>query len=430
MKYPNPFFAFVDVFLQDRNISPIPPEHIIEFTHNKTAFSDLVNSFSLTVFDETAVNLEYYLVASADPFVDIFYRYGYVGGATSEHFGGIVRDFSVNVSSVGAVLTIEGWSSVMKTHNVPRTRVYEEMDIHEIVAEVAAMEGWSLGAIETCDPIYVEDRDEDENAMLRKKVFVQDNIPSTKFILNKLTKYARSKETKDSGFEMFFDDISGVPVINFCTRSYLYKEPVDTFVTYYGREGQEVISFEPKYQGVLMMVTGASVSAYGVDTETGEFIAYKHDQETNESSKIIGSKTYMNPDMGNAVHSFSSASAEEMRIKSSNMWKLSADQHHTASMTIMGNPRIKAGDCVDVIYMTPRQVAHHTSGNYYVVSVSNSIRGGQFQTSLELARDALGLGPFNVGGNDVNDDITEKQKTEDQQRDSAELDWDQGNFIF
>lgn len=416
MLHPNPYFAFVDVFVGDLNLSPIPPEHIIEFTHNKSSISDIVNTFSITVFDETALELENYLVTSADPFLEVFFRYGYVRGPVSDHFGGTVLDYTINISSVGAVLTIDGWSSAMRSHNVPRTRTYENMDIHEIISEIAAMEGWAVGHVETCDTLLVEDRDRDENVVKQKKVFVQDNLPSTKFILNKLAKYARSKETKDSGFELFFDDVSGIPVVNFCTRSYLYKEPVETYVTYYGREGQEVISFEPKYSGQTMMVTGSSVQSYAFDEETGERLVYYHDQETNDKARIMGTKTYNTPEMGSAVHSFSSANVEEMRIKSSNMWKRSAMQTHTASMTIKGNPRIKSGDNIDVIYMTPRQVAHHTSGTYWITTVTNTIRGGLFQTSMELMRDAMGLGPNLHAGGDVNDDLSEQYRIESEQR--------------
>ena len=56
-----PHFAFVDFKIGNLVLSPIPPQHIQSFTYTRTTKTGEANKFSLTVYDDTAVVIEYAL---------------------------------------------------------------------------------------------------------------------------------------------------------------------------------------------------------------------------------------------------------------------------------------------------------------------------------------------------------------------------------
>ena len=57
---------------------------------------------------------------------------------------------------------------------------------------------------------------------------------------------------------------------------------------------------------------------------------------------------------------------------------------HRASITLINYSDVHVGDFIDVIAKTKEGKTHHTSGNFYVESVTDNVSSGMITTSLEL----------------------------------------------
>lgn len=161
------------------------------------------NKFKFTLFDETALLLEYQLIKGYE---DIKFQYGYVNGVISPLYQGKVTQYDVDFTPAGATLSVEGMSSSITSFAKPITKTYKDMRIDEIVTDIANEQGWIIGTIKECQPVS-----DGENA---NKTFTCNGQVAQVFITNELIPYAKSSDSGDSNYVLnFVDSADGTIVL-------------------------------------------------------------------------------------------------------------------------------------------------------------------------------------------------------------------------
>ena len=202
-KFPNPFYAFVELSVGDMDLSVLPPQHIQQFTYVRKPHN-AANKFTIVLFDETALLVEAQL---AKGYKDIKFKYGYVDGSESPVYKGMATQYDIDFNPAGCILTLEGMSNSIATFSNPKSAVYKDKTIDQIVTDIAKEEGWKVGVIEPCEPI--------SDGTKPNRDFMRNNQTAQVFIVNDLIPYAKSANTGDSGFILNFEDNDSGTVINF-----------------------------------------------------------------------------------------------------------------------------------------------------------------------------------------------------------------------
>lgn len=390
----NPYYAFVELTIGEFNMTLIPPNHLVQFTYTRKPLN-ASNKFVISLFDETALMVEYQILQG---YTEVKFQYGYVNGDMSPVYSGMITEYDIDFTAVGAVLNIEGLSSSISSFSNPVTKTYTGMKIHEIVADVANEEGWIIGNIVECQSVS-DGENED-------KTFTRNNQVAQVFITNELIPYAKSAENGDSNYVLNFEDTSDGPKVNFypIIQAGTSSSSGGTAASYEfqwgsGDRNSRVISFNPDYSGTLSLMSGgATVEAATVDKIANEMFSVKYDNTNDSARTTLGSKsTY---DYSKAVRRIggSSYSMDEMSNIAAYMWYSHSTYPVTADLVIQGDPNLNAFDLISVIMLNKDGLPHHSSGVYLVKEITDDISGGNFTSSMSLFRNAMEIGVTEAGG--------------------------------
>lgn len=401
---PNPHYAFVNISIGNINISAKPPNHEVEFEYVRKPMNS-ANTFTITVFDETALLLEYELIKG---YQNIVFSYGYENGDSSPVYQGSATEYQTDFNSAGSRLTINGMSSSVSAFTDPKSKTYSKKEnkpdsegklIHEIVKEIAEEEGWVLGNIVECEPV--------DDGTGKNKVFTRNNQTAQIFIVNELIPYAKSAETGDSNFILNFEDSSEGTIVNFYPTNQIArdtsKDQARSFEFQWGSGDRTttVISFKPGYSGSLRLAGGGGVvDASAMDSVTNEMFNISYTNSSDPNRTTLGNKSY---DYSKSTRYIggSSYSMDEMKNIAAYMWATNANYPIEAQLNIMGDPTIQAYDLVSVVMLNKDGLPHHSSGVYLVKEITDTIRGGLFTTNLLLYKNASGEGSTDAGGYNV-----------------------------
>ena len=386
MIHANPFYAFLELRVGPFNLTPIPPQYLINFNYTRRTNSE-ANTFSFSVFDKTAYELEAILSSYFD---DVSFRYGYSLGPASPLYTAQIHTYGLEFQAGGVVLSVEGFTKGIASYNIPRKKVYRNMTIDQIVRAIADQEGWGVGKIEPCAPVYEYDGLTDAPVM---KGFVQNNVPSVKFIKSDLIKYAKSAKTGESGFEFYFDDDNEErPVINFCLPVYK-KKPYKTFYYEFNRSGDgEVLSFQPDIKGLFTFTGGGLVEASTVEKYKNDFLSENRTIYTNPEQLKTAPRSVISYDSKKTVYASSSETIDGIKNRISNLWYQNLKLMYPATLSVIGDPTLLVHKNIVVIVMMENGQPHHTSGVYFIREISDDIQGGSFTSNMSLTRIGLGKG--------------------------------------
>lgn len=404
-----PVTPFVKIKVGDFNLTPIPPKYIQDFSYTRET-NDAANDFEMSLFDHSAIELENEL---SKGYEDVEFEYGWLNGPRSEKFRARISDYSLSFEGGGASLQVNGISKIVKSHGSGRSFTYKKdgnpMKIHEIIYNIAEYEGWRIGIVEECKPVYnKEDTEEGESSEESEKTFVQKGESSTKFILNKLKEAAVSKDTGKSGYVLWFDDKMDKTVINFSSPK--YGEPNKKYVYRMNAENPNIINFSPNFSGTLMLSQGAGeVESRYVDTLSNDLMYTKRTEEDDKDFVKAERKKMDTEGYRNGI--ITSSATEDEVNKKLNSLRTRVSEAYGATLEILGDPELKVFETIIVIVLTSEGYIHHTSGIYLVREIKDSIDSGSFTSTLELTRDtskvgqvkaegkkAGSLGPERVGG--------------------------------
>lgn len=374
----SPYYAYVELQIGNHNISKLPPNHIESFNYERVT-KDSSNKLIMTLHDESALLIESMIMDSiVDGSIPCTWRYGYTNGVSSPTYSGMITEYDLDFTSIGVSLNIEGISNGLNGFGSPITKTYENMDIHEIVKEIANEQGWGIEYIETCETIY-DDVDSDGNQT--KKKYVCSNLPAVKFIEQELKPYARKLGTGESDFRVYFDDSVNPPNLVFAPPSYVGKSTNTYFYEFVwgnGDRNSPVISFNPNFSGVVTAFNGAStVDASGVDKLKNQMFRVRHSDSNgieSDHTQIIGGSSY---------------SLDEAKSIAAKMFYTQANQSYPADLTIVGDPNVNPMSMVSILVLNKEGLAHHSSGAYIVTQVVDDISGGEFTTTLSLIKNPL-----------------------------------------
>ena len=243
-----PYFAFINCKMGDLDLSPIPPQHIQSLTIEKS-INNVIPGGTLTVFDETAILIEYAINGiglSVNATVDtsgnssnsgnnnssstqnknLTLEWGYVNGPTSGKYVYTLKEYTTSFTNDGSMtLTIE----FVCFHPPERqqTKAYldengDGMRIEAILHELAQEAGWRIteDSIEPIEDVTVDimsinqDTYNTEESKELKK-FLRFNKTPIKFILEDLAPYCISKEGHLSGYTLWFDNPESAERPNF-----------------------------------------------------------------------------------------------------------------------------------------------------------------------------------------------------------------------
>lgn len=401
----NPFYAFVELWIGDVNMTLIPPQHLQSFTYTRTSANEL-GKFIISLFDETAILVENQLIKGYD---NIRFQYGYVDPNTSritessKIYSGIVTEYDTDFSPVGAVLTIEGWSTTISTFASPKSDTYTDMSIDAIVRQIAKEEGWIEGTIVPCEPVS------DGDALHRP--FTRNNQTPQEFIVNDLIPLAKSSATGDSNFTLSFEEVDDEIKVNFCPitqAAILNENNVHNYQFQWGSGDKEskVISFNPDYSGTLcLMMGGGVVDSSTLDRLTNDIVNMKFTSTDDPNRVVLADRSAYDYKAATRYLGGSAQSPDEMKRIAAYMWYNAASEPINADLTILGDTQIQPFDLISIVMLNKDGLPHHSSGIYLIREVEDDIVGGSFTTKLTLMKNAMSIGLNESGGIDVNANV-------------------------
>lgn len=392
---PNPYYAFVELTIGEFNMTLLPPEHLAQFTYTRKPLN-ASNKFIISLFDETAMLVEYQLLKG---YKEVKFRYGYVRGVTSPVYSGMVTEYDVDFTPAGALLNIEGLSSSISSFSNPATKTYKGMKIHEIVKAIAKEEKWIEGKIVPCQSVSDGDN--------KDKTFTRNNQAAQVFITNELIPYAKSAKSGDSNYVLSFEDTADGTKVNFYPIIQAGNNTKEATTNYEfqwgsGDRNSRVISFNPDYSGTLsLMAGGGTVEADTVSKIANEMFSVKYDNNTDSDRTTLAKKSTYDYKAAKRKIGGSSYSMEEMQNIAAYMWASHATFPVTAELVVLGDPTLNAFDMVSVVMLNKDGLPHHSSGVYLIKEIEDDIAGGSFQSKMSLFRNAMEIGVDESGGINV-----------------------------
>ncbi len=399
---PFPYYAFVDLKIQNFDFTPIPPEHLLSFDVSfKGDVGELgLGEGSFTVFDETALRIEHALWRAASDtsgaMLTCYFNFGY---AETEHvsptYAYLITDYDLTLKASGSELTVKMVSQGMAAHGLPKTLAYnthdEDMTLVEIIEDIAEKSGWEIDEIQVLEDLVVDGDDNNGTPVKKYKEIRLDNISTTHGMINKVLAICRGKDDDNTSVVMSFID-EGEGKVKVRVTSWGYDAATGDVVKEYSFpwDGQlgEVISFSPKFTGAMMFAGAASIDCDAYDEDTMEPVAEEHDAFTVPGKYLIGGReVHITETDAYMIPNYSSGIREELKRKANYLWEKSELLSYEATMEILGDPYLKDRDLISIIVRTPSGLAHHTSGVYLIKALTHNISGGKWTTTLELFRE-------------------------------------------
>lgn len=384
---------YIKISIGSKNITPIPPQHLLGFSYIRET-NDVANKFDITVFDDTAMELEGVLSKGFDK-VTFSYGWSNTGNDNrwiSPEYGGMILDYKLTLDAGGATLDINGITNIVKSHVSTKPVAYgseeKPLKIHEIVEDIAKFEGWEIGYIEPTSPVLESKESE--------KFFTRDNISPIKFIKNELLQKAKSAKSGKSGYVLWFEDGNDVPKISFSPIE--YTEPESEYIYKINAENSNTISFSADFNGTLYMLSGnGKVKAEFIEEITNEMAKVEGTEEDDEG-QITAEEKKSDTSSSEQIPNISSGGVDEMQDLVKFYRDKTNSESYGASLEILGDPKLKVFQTITVIVITRYGRVHHTSGLYMIREIRESIDIGKFTTSLELTRDTSREGELDAIG--------------------------------
>jgi len=407
------------------------------------------NSFTFTLFDETAIQAEAILAGATDNATSfdtnsdtiIKLSYGWASNGSpvpGRHlsFTGTLSEYSISFNGPSTELTVTG---IMESDNVLSMATVEAFsgetyagNPSDIVREIADRNGWqytdetivnSVTVTESTDSTTPKTYSVDSRSMsqfisedLVRDAITEDGQSDFKFWVDSTTVpptvYFRPQSTSNAGMtevETYDEEgsFSGVSysggTVEGGDDAVLYKE----YDYYVGKDNSEVISFTPSYTFCVGSATSGSGNA--VDSETNEMYGYT---ATSTGIGITGGSDGVVRIDGRRMLGMSSSNYANLSTQATRLSNMFLSSEVTATLEIMGDPNIPAGNVAEVVVnvYTKYGIKHHTSGRYVVESVEENVTRGSYITTLSLKK----LAGYTYSESDISDmetGNTQKAKT-------------------
>lgn len=373
---------YVNVWLGKTNLA-VPPNSIVSFTYTET-MANKANVFELVLFDTSSgdVIFDFARRLHNDTLGDIKFNWGWPGRMSEERYGSVSLLVPGEVDMAGIGVTVQGMDSGAIQGQTKGVDTYEGSP-SDVVKEVAKKHGWKVD-MEEAQELYEFNEKEDKKAV---KKYSQGGMSDLEFI-NALASEAKSKETGEVGFKVYFDGKSKEPTLNFhpvrAHRNPLYRRYL------VGRERDGVVlEFSPEIADSLFM-------ALGGDTMVAHFTA-ADTYEPVEKKVAIDSWDRGSPSQGKyrpdinkgkttTYVSVPTGTVEHVGSRVDCMYNELSAQIEKATLTVVGDPYLRVDANIEIIVLTNTGVRFFTSGIYHVYEIEHKILGGDYTSVLQLEK--------------------------------------------
>lgn len=167
------------------------------------------------------------------------------------------------------------------------------------------------------------------------------------------------------------------------TTNYLTVAQSRKFNYYTGQYNNEIISFTPSY--TFSVGAGMANSTQSTNRDSNE--QYKLGIKGSVQVNANGDTATIN---GYRMLGMPSGDYEMLSTQAIALWKKMRSSQTTATLEILGDPQFQrtalAKEGVSIEVFTKYGLKHHTSGEYSIVSVEESVSNGLYVTTLELQK--------------------------------------------
>ena len=406
----NPHYARVKIKIGEKDIGSLPSEHILSFSMTRAvASSDSGHSLDFSLFDQTAIDVEYYL---SQGYKNITFQFGYDGFPSdagsdmwSHNYMCWVSSYSIDFSAAGAILSVQAVSgsyAAAQEGNEEQVTDLNEYDengqptnkytrVSDYLVDLCAEMGWEA------DIVPSEVGEFGANGEFMTGNYTKATMDS--FVYNEILPLMRSEDGQ-SGYHIWFE----TKVEGDTTITVLHAEPYSSGQIMYdfefkygnGAKGNSVLSFSPQFNSLAVLQQGfANMQASSVDPNTNEMNTAESSSDSHPEQFTMGGVVVDKNVIARRMVGCSSLSEYQLKAYLDNLWYNVSDAGYTASMEILGDPSIEPNKLLSILVTNKFGVPHHSSGTYWIKSVTDEISGGSYTTSLELVR----RGNTNVEGN-------------------------------
>ena len=422
------YYAFFNLKIGQNNAETYSLENnddnMVEFTFSR--IDEFVSdSLIFTLYDDSALYLEEKILNSDR---SIEFWYGYRDGKQSPHYKGMIMKYSITFEGAGATLVLECVSQSAVDLAQVDTKEYEDMTPSEVMENIAKENDWIIKHVEPSKPIFKTSTGGLDKS--NYKVFLRTNETLSEFIKKNIIPFSVSEKGKGGYTCMLCSTSEGTEMI-YAPKNYVSEEEAKksnegtngTTTDGYGKlmeaiknynyvmnaPSEEIISFTPEYGDMLsVLIGGNNVTTEYTDPQTNEYQKtetakqeegtpskdkteqekekerqQKETEVVQESDKIKGI---------NRTHISSTRTKSEMEAISLSLWEKAQDMVYKATLVLVGDPTLKPRQLIRVAVLTRDGAIHHSTGNYYVSKITDSISDGTYITTLELNRNAMTIG--------------------------------------
>lgn len=343
-------------------------DHIMTL-QNKRIASDLTGTVILTVYDDSAYLVEAAIINGETTFS---YSYGYVNGKKSNEFTALITHVGAEMTARGMILTVEGAPEGSDKTNETNIKSYSGMTIDQIVAQIASEQGWSIKVNVPCKPVYVDSMETTSDY----KTYIQDGMGAEEFIKQKLIPDAVSEDGQ-GGYVFHLETTDAGKFMSFMPVGYQSDNVASSFTFIVGQDNENIISFNPDYDKLLVaMMGGGGIEADVVNPTTNEGVTYQ----------MLKGKTSATENAVTFRIAGSSYSQSELDAIATNLWSKLSGLNYKATMVLVGDPTLRPTDYINVVVLTPDNRLHHTSGRYFINSIEDMLETGVYNTTLDLTK--------------------------------------------
>jgi len=396
---PTPYFAYVEMDVNGYNLTPIPPEHLMDFSYTHAAAADMHNLGSGTalLFDQTAIDVEFALHNTSQYPPQISFRFGYSEtDIKSEVYTLSVQSYDFELTPGGARLTLTlttglDYNPITYAANTNENNIKEQHEINEEIIEKSEIYKVSESyAFEATDPIWIKGDDADGNEIDSHPSVHVKNEQAFTAATNALLEASRAHKDLEANFVINVKDTPENPEAVITSREEIVEEeePIREYTYPFAKDGtDEAISFTAKVDTAMMMCGGGTIEALAFDEETHEPIIIQQDKDTNPQKRlVVGEETHFESTGATRLLNVSSGNLEMLKNKANFLWGRSIRSNVTATMVTLGDPDLDVFKLVIVNVLTPSGVPHHTTGIYMIMNITQNISGGVWTTTLDLWR--------------------------------------------
>lgn len=418
----NPFFPYAWVWVESSTVSgqgsvttnwieitteESRPQRLVQFEFHRNMPGG--NQLSVTVLDTTWTLVESLVISAQQK--RIRWRYGFANnGQVSPLFEGVIIDYRPDFRIDGVEIQITAISSGClqpKQGDQQKARVFKDskgnpLSISDAVIQIAQENGWGA-VVDSTAPYYGND---DTNQAMKTPITLRQTTErDLDFIGGYLCRIATREWDNAGNYMFFFEDTvaadgSFAPILHFHPMH--FNNPVTHIYTFMRDRASEILSFKPEIAGAAMLGQGAgSVTSFWFDHQTGEIGSVKVDNSNTPDKQILGGiivdgvphdSTTENANLQSNLHP--AIDEIQARALARINYQRFFEGIQGAILVILGNPYVQPDTIIRVYVLLPNGSVHYTSGDYFVLNITDAVAGGTFTTSMDLRRNASLGGPL------------------------------------